>query len=601
MLDVSPSNLRQEVEAAVRLCKDHTDVSARLIRQYAGGRNYRNSWDPEVKGGVVFENHAFEWCASFIPNLVDQNPAIDIEIDGVDSSDPSIAAMRDGMNSWIKAIDLASTLHEIALDLQFDFGVALVTLEVVPGYEAGADLYKDERAGLPPPLRPKLHRISPRRFFIDPQASTKRHARFIGHTWIEDKDDLLAAKNQDGTPKFNREVIESLGSDADVDAIRKTEMKRVGDRIDRNQVVGHEVYVPETGMIYTIGYVDGAQTSKYLREPRKYEGPQTGPYVLFGLHIVPDQVYPLPPLAVTADDVLEINAHAKQISEDAGTAKRLIVTDGSKDVTDAITMALNGSVVGIPGFTDGRAKQFEFGGAQPANVEYLQFLRDRLDRKSGLTETARGNITNATAEEVATAQQNRNVRVRFARNMFRQGVIELLRIVAWHLWHSAEVEFETGTGTFVGGAAPGQERTNFESLRITIEPYSMEAVDEAVLQKRINDAAGMLLSNAQLMVAAPFINWQNVINDAYEALNIKGGGARYVDFQVLGAMQRMANPALFMAIESGQDPLALMMGAQQGPQAGAAPSIAGRIGPGSGDGPQTQGQAKVAQRRSDMA
>jgi hypothetical protein len=48
-----------------------------------------------------------------------------------------------------------------------------------------------------------------------------------------------------------------------------------------------------------------------------------GPYSLFGFYLVPDQVYPLAPLAVTRKQVEEINKHRWQASRDAAVAKQI--------------------------------------------------------------------------------------------------------------------------------------------------------------------------------------------------------------------------------------------------------------------------------------
>lgn len=560
--DVSPDNLYREAEGAIAFRKRHTDLSQELIRAMAANR-YRSDWQTDEDR---HENHAFEWIVNMVPNLVYTNPAVDLKSTTLPDDDRAVLAARAGMNSWIKAVDLAGILTEIATDLQFDFGVGLISLAPTPGPSSSAALYSDNEAGEPPSLRPMLHRLSPRRFFCDPQCTGPRQARYMGHIWIDDLERLLAAKLPDGTPKYDREAIEAMAVDERVDDLLKETGQTVGgDRVTRRQLVGYEMFIPETGMIYTIAasgptHSGNARVVKYLRKPRRYRGPQTGPYVLFGLYGVPDQIYPLPPLAVVHDLMEEINAHAGQASEDAGAAKQLIVTDGDPKLVNTITSAANGTVIAIPQFS-GRAQAFQIGGPQKTNLDYIALLRDRLDRITGLTDSVRGSITGATAEEIHTTQANRNLRIRFAQSRFRSSVIECLRVVLYHLWNNPNVRFPvrsvdetTGdamVGEFQGGPDPTsqQEQPSVDSLSIEIEPYTMEAVDQAVLQARMQRAGDLIFNVSQVMVAQPWMRWRKIIDDQFETLNIKGGGARYIDFDMLSRAQQLANPVLFGLVD----------------------------------------------------
>mgnify|MGYP000913249793 CR=1 FL=1 len=558
-LDVSPQNLWDESESAIRHREAHTNLSASLIKAMAGPR-YREDWTPDTE---QHENHAFEWVTNMVPNLVYSNPAVDLKSDEAPPDHPAVEATRTGLNTWIQAVNYAEVLIEIAVDLQFDFGVMLTTLDQVPSPDGSAYQFADTPAATmpqPPALRPMAYRLSPRRFFMDPQATSRRHPRYLGHDSIEDKSNLLDAKKLDGSPKYDARAIESLAADDGVDdAIRKAGGTVRNDRVTRNQLVVREIYVPETGMIYTLaatgptGGGDGP-TAKFIREPRPYVGPRTGPYTLFGIHLVPDQLYPLSPLAVSHDLVEEINAHAGQASDDAGAAKKLIVVDGDpKSVKELIT-ANNGTVLAIKGFT-GSLAQVDIGGPQKTNIDYIQFLRERLDRITGITDAVQGNITGATAEEIHTAQANRNVRIRHAQSRFRASVVEALRIVLFHLWHNPLVRFpvsvtdpdtgEVQIGEFQGGPGPDGDPLTYEALHVEIEPYTLEAVDQATLQMRMEKAVMSVAGSAQNMVMQPWVKWKALVDDQFETMNIKGGGSRYIDWNMLSMAQQMANPMLF--------------------------------------------------------
>ena len=550
MFTDDPIKLFEHVTSAIRFRKKHTDQSARRIARYTTG-----AYRADFGEANSTQNYEFEWVTNTVPNLVHQNPRFNVKIDGLDQEDQRLSAIQLGLNAWVEQTNLAAVLRDVAIDAQFDFGVVLVTLEAIADADPGSPIDRDMLAGALPALRPRAHRVSPRRFFIDEQATSIRTARFIGHIFIEDREDLVNAKLPSGRPKYDAESLTQLGGDAEVQSLFDELGIPTKGGPQRDQVVGWEIYIPERGMIYTLAATGGGAKAKFLREPRKYRGPAWGPYTVFGMHTVPDQPIPLAPLAVSEGMVNEIAAHSRQISEDAGAAKRLIVVDGDPKLMQAIISAANGSVIGVPNF-DKRMLQVEIAGPLPANLQHVQMLREAADRTIGLTDTVRGNITGATAEEINTAQANRNKRVLMARNEFQACVAQVARTVASHMWHNPRVRFPftyadrtTGkqhSGTFQGGSTKS-EAALFDHLQVMIEPMSMEATDEAVLQARMEKMTGDVLAIAQAAVQMPWIKVERWVNDRGEALNIKDAAERYIDLAMLEMARQAQNPMLYGA------------------------------------------------------
>lgn len=568
MLSDDPIKVLDEVKAAITFRQDHTKLSEDLIARYATKR-FRSGFGRNP--GT--QNYEFEWVTNMVPNLVHQNPAFGVDMPGVPDDHPAVLALKMGLNGWAQQTHLSTQLREIAVDLQFNFGVALVTLETIGDYNAGTPIDGDlaAAANSAPPVRPRLHRISPRRFFCDPQAMGRRQGRFFGHVWIEDREDLLNAKLPSGKAKFDKAEVEKLSDDAGVKQLLMELGIPTGQLLERNQVVGFEVYVPERGMIYTLA-ANANNAATFLRKPRRYLGPATGPYVLFGLHIVPDQVYPLPPLAVTASLVDEINAHAMQVSADAGSAKRLIAVDADPKVQQTITTAANGTVVCVPGLA-GKVFPLELGGPQAANLNYIAMLREAADRTLGHSESVRGNITGATAREVDNVQANRNRRVVYSRGEFQADVARAATIAAYHMWHNAHVRFPltytdptTGEKEFkeFRGGATEDERRMFGGMMIRVEPMSMEAVDEQMQQARVEKLTADIAAMMPAMVQEPWGKWKAIIDDRGESLGIKAAYDRYVDGDMLKAAQMLNNPGLFF----GPDGMPMVGGAGGGAAGG---------------------------------
>lgn len=558
MLNCEPDNLRQEIEAAINLRKKHVAIMTELVGRYAGS-TYREDWDPEE---LTLENHEFEFVVNTIPAIMANNPSVAIKSRRPVVQRELVEAMQHGLRRWIADVNLKDRLEPCFFDALFKFGTAIVTLEPLPGHE-----HKDL-----PPLRPALRRISPRFTFIDPQAQCPWDARFRGHVFIRDRDDLLNAKTADGQPKYNRKAIDELEEGGERhDSISPDFIDDLDLHVDRNQVIAAEVFVREKQMLYTIGFSstkDGEKrTAAYLRKPRRYFGHPRGPYIDFGFYIVPDQVYPLSPLCVTAEMVEEINAHADQLRRQAARARHLVLVDGTnKGLLDAVKNYEDGTVAGIANFNKNAYAELHLGGPDAGEMDYTERLRGRLDRRSGLSDIQRGQVSgDATATEAQLAAAASSGRTRYLKEQGQRSVQMVLENAAWLMFESQNVvfpvteeqgekivlDFRDGLPTarieggkqsedkaFFGGIQEGQDDFTFFDLELVIEPYSMEEVTEAVRQKRMETAVVTVTKFAPLILQLPYINWPELLDDYFQALNIPDG-RKYINFEMLSAMMGM--------------------------------------------------------------
>lgn len=518
-----------EIDAAIKLRDKHIRPVQQLIRKYAG-KNYRDGW---LTPQDTYENHAFEYITNMIPAWSYDNPACEVTTRVPGLMDEVVEAIKLALNQWVKEVQISKTLRSVAVDTCFAWGVCAVTLENVPGHQ-------DE---VPPPMWPAAHRILPTRFFIDPYATSLQDSRYMGHVWVRDKAELLAAVDEEtGMPLFNAAALEEISPDEGMAALNARELRQdtlSGLYLARNMVVGYEVWDRNTNMIYTLGY--GRSTSKqgqFLRAPREFVGcPKHGPYHVFGIYSVPGQPYPLSPLQVTADLVDEIDAHAGQMKSQAASAKRLIITD-TNQTADKITMSPDGTVITVPGFS--KAETLEFDGPAKANLEYSAMLLGRLDRQSGLSDLVRGNVTgDPTATEASLASTYANIRTRYAQSVFREAVSDVLENAAYIMYTNPRVAFfmaiETPMGpqtaAYSGGQWPGQEIARFEHLQIKIDPYSMEWVNEGLRQAQMAEVFDRVVN---VGMAAPqlMLNGLNVVellNDLGETINVKNMGEKYLN------------------------------------------------------------------------
>lgn len=559
MLDTSAPNLYLEIEQAVRLRDAITTKSQQRHRQYVGS-TWMEGISPEVE---AHESHTFDFSINTLPFLVYSNPAVKVSSKRPKVHRQLAQGLTHGVNRWIRDVGLETTLLEIGQDSLFDYGVGLVTMEPLPGYE-------NKEA---PPMRPCFTRISPRRYFQDPQANSKRSVRYQGHDWLRDIEDLRKATEPDPeNPGKRRKVyneavldrLEGMDDSATVGTMRIGDPPASVTRVPRKQIRGYEVYVPEEKKIYTLAVVQtstGEAKAEYLREPRPAFCHPGGPYVLYGIYSVPDYAFPLAPMATTDNLVEELNAHLDQCSRQADAARQFTIVDGTNAAAvNQIKNAKDLDVICVPGFSANQALVVTIGGPSREQLDYSDRLRARLDRKSGLADFSRGNVTgDATATENRLAAQATDVRRKFMQRNFRLCVVETLTKVLWLMTESKNIVFnvpvpkgfheglddqsagngEMEDGLFLGGRHEQDgEDFSFFDLELVIEPMSMELQDEALYREQLQQAFALVIQAAPLMMQFPFVNWPAMLDDLFEASNIKDG-RKYINFAMVEQMLQM--------------------------------------------------------------
>jgi len=431
------------------------------------------------------------------------------------------------------------------------------------------------------PYLPRLYRISPDRFFMDPAATNAEDARYMGHCWAIDRDDLLAqAEREDG---WDSEVINRVADNSGIDEIRDQYASR-RDVPDRKEMVVYEVFVPEvvdeaieeideatglqifSGTIYTMlkgQSADGKKSdSGFVRSPRPYYGPRTGPYTVFGVYTVPDDPYPLSPIVAIVPQIDDVNNHLRSMRYSASAYKRLIAVDSrnakmAQDIRDRDDLY----VVLADGIDPTQVVPIEIGGITPQQVQYSSLAQDRLDRVSGIHDAMRGNITGqATATEISVAESSSGMRMAHIKRQFQECVNEVMKNVGWYMFHDRKVVFPLGQdGVEITGEAEPIFSASamvgvFDDLDIDIEAMSMERVSDIVLQKRSMEMLQIIASLAGQVIAAPHVKWDEVMSMVGDSLNIPNF-ADLIDKQKIAQMQQGAG----QAPPAGENPLAQIL------------------------------------------
>lgn len=503
MLDwTNPASIVGELSDAEEY-RNRFTVGPRELRRWFHGTAYKT--DHGLTNSMP-EAAVHAYAAMLLPRIVHDNPRVRVASAMPVTQRLLVPAMQAALNRWCQMVDLRTTNERFAMDMILGWGVSYITNVPVDSMRPW------DGDG---PYLPRDYRISPDFFIVDPQCDHIEEARYMGHVWFCDKDDLVKRASHD--PTYDKAAVEAVGTS---DAIRFDHRSDKPQR-DRRQVAIYDVWVPEihqqeteewdkakgdakvNGTLYTIArWGDGAN---FIRKPRPYYGPRSGPYTVMGAYSVPECPWPLSPLVAVQQQIVTANVTAVAQEQAIRKYRRFVVGD-AKQMTD-----VNGSP--MEDMFEGTAQTtgtFEIGGMTPQHVAAAQATFERLDRALGMSDAMRGNITgDGTATEAAIAQGAANARMAHVIRNFTEATAKRLRKVAWYLYHDKRVKMnlpqikEAGLGeaVFTGGVNEG----SFEALDIQIEPYSMERTTEALMQKRTQDAIQVALMVAQAAAANPVI------------------------------------------------------------------------------------------------
>jgi len=265
--------------------------------------------------------------------------------------------------------------------------------------------------------------------------------------------------------------------------------------------------------------------------------------------------------------------HAKAVMKAASQRKRIaFVSRAEPDLQKKVKRSEDGDVVPVnTEELNNNLKEVELGGVTPAALNALQIERERRDRISGMSDAMRGNVAGSgTATENAIAAEASTARMAFIKQQFTDCVTDLLRKVAWYMYHDDRIVFpvgdemanvlgvtqgeiyeERGEPWYQGGVPEDMTGYSFRDLDLDIEPYSMERVSEIQMQNRMMQLVQIVTQIIPQAISAPVdINaLLNVIGNMTNTPDL----AKVVDVQ---AAQKLQQQMLQGAVtkQSGEQP-----------------------------------------------
>lgn len=523
----------------------HCDAVNSIVKRYAS-RHYAGDG-----AGVQRqpENIGYAFIVNMLPQLAWDNPAAHVTGSRVPRARIIAQAIEDALDSWLEREQFNETVAQaIAYDFLFFSGFCLTYLDSDERWQKGA-------------VMPKCKRIDFRDFVMDPLAPSFAEAKWMGHSFEVDLDELV--DDPEAIPEEVAKLRPVPGMRSDENA-KKYGFEK-GDASDaRKTVTLYSIWIRETNTIRTISCEQPAE----VYPPITFYGPPEGPYTECMAHRVPNMPWPLSPLVAIEEQVRDLNLHATVLSRAARRRKKFaIVEANNRDLADKVKTVAEGDIITAKNIRDSML-EVEVGGPSGEMIQQIALLRDRVDRHLGLTETQRGSGgAFDTATEASIAAQASTNRIEFYKRQFRVFTRDVLKKIGWYLFNTegiiipiAQQDSYTGEvmqALFFGGPDPLDMGAQWDDFDLTIDVYSQERVDSRTLQMNMLQFIQALETIASLMPAMPWVKWINVLNALAEVYNI-ADAEQFIYPEIFGA--QAAPPATPVAQILGRHPTAPQRG-----------------------------------------
>lgn len=512
-------------------------------------------WRRTGFGADIFVNSYFNLYKSVVPAMVSKAPIAQVKCDNPSYGGGIGQQIADALEQGLDANSEQTRVHAVYRDAVasslFDFGCTYTGMEPVPGYENRLAQGAAMQAGwMPPPMRPRTWLIHSGMAFTDPLEDPFNGVG-CGHVWIANKDELKSVMGEDGRPKFDPAALDAMAIDSDADTIRQK--MPYGDWVrrtaKRGDVVGYTLWCRATQTEYTFAYTAkyGSQDQQWLCEPvQSVVDDPDGPYTFWGMFWFEGEPYPYPITAAIQQIVDSRDLHRRKIDDDARSALRFVVADGKKNAMK-VAQARNKRILNWPGFA-GKFAVVDLGGPQPASSEYEEKLRREESEMTAVSQNRLGNQDpNVPATAILDTAQELDAQKAFARESVRIAASAELRKRARIMYTRESVQFQFGeldefgnevTATFRGGILPDEMGLAFDDFRFDVDPFLGHQAEANAIARfgQITETAVQIRNLAM----DPAFNVENLANDAFADLNVRGGARRYLHLDVLERQQEMA-------------------------------------------------------------
>lgn len=401
----------------------------------------------------------------YVRQLAANNPRVNISPDNPDLEAKAIA-FGIALNDLFLEIDFEETNQTYVLDALYGMGIVKVGLTMEAEDELHGFFHDGGQAFVDTvDMDDWLHDMSAKRW---------DQVRYCGNRYslpYEQVMDLKLFKNRDITPTESQEFNE-YGDERSETLSRGIDSKNEGHLEDVIEL--WDIWIPHVNQVVTLT-ADGS-TNEPLRVI-EWDGPEHGPFHLLGYGRVPNQIMPLPPVALWMDLHTLANVLFRKMGRQAERQKENTVFREAEDYRK-LKEASDGE--GFHSMDPSSLGVIKSGGVDPQNLAFFLQVKDiafsmggNLDALGGLSPQSE---TLGQDQLLHAAAKNRLVDMQDRTTKAIKGIVESL---AWYEWTNpvrVRKLKRVVPGTNIEHTITWDRKTregDFLQYHFEIEPYSM--------------------------------------------------------------------------------------------------------------------------------
>lgn len=557
-----PKYAAEEITHGEAHAKKHQAPFKRMVEMYAS-KWYRDDGTAEA----IPENYVFAYVDWLQPLLAYTAPAPNVEANWEKSHGEIAQWQEKAGRRWTACAGLTDTHQRWVRDGCFAGGVIQVGLE-----SYGPD----------GKIRPYAEHVPFDQWGCDPRDEHLERVLFEYRRREVPIRELYKIRGADPA------IIRTLKSTYDAGGVTNDAGKDQPETADRQRVTVYYVWIREEGRIgVLLASGKGIPSHQWLAKPAKWWGHPRGPFVVLGFKTVAGDPFPMSPLQAAMTKIMALNVHERAAALEADSFKTGLGVDAaSPDAKEAVEKGETNGIWLIPGLARGSVQQLSLGGVHPQRLEYIDRMRDVVQRFLSLGDSQQGVPSKQTATADQNAKASNDSRVEGMRGKVHTASADLFERIMWWMFYDQNYEaritvtanaVDPMTGApkqeeqeayFVGGTDGGWYRGEFfppmvdiswpEDFTVTVDPDSTSHTAD---QARQQDALTLLQVQSQAyqalqMMPGADVEW--VVDRIGESMNIRELFGKLFTMQLVQQIQA-GNP---------MQPVALPAGASQGMAAG---------------------------------
>jgi hypothetical protein len=405
-LGINFGHLRSAVDWSIQQLATPKQKRLDAIKQYVG-----NHYAEKGSDKVVPTNFLELALTIYVQQLAAKAPAAHVTTQ-IERLKPWALSTELALNQLPDELKLSSTLRRCVIEALFSFAVVKI------GLCSSGELYQGHDLG-----KPFVDLVSLDNYFCDMSAKSRAAIDFEGNDyWVTQAEaKAMFGKNDIEADPF---TITGPSGEEKAEGISTDE----GATLYQEKVWLRDVWLPRENVVLTYGV-----TSKKIFRVVKWDGPEGGPYRMLGFSDVPDNLLPLPPVALWRDLHELGNTLFRKLGRQADAKKTVAAfSGGNNEDVEALRRAADGD--GIR-YTGQKPEQITVGGIDNSTLAFYLQVRDLFSYFAGNIDALGGlSPSSDTLGQDQMVSEAANSRISYMRDCTTAFVSDIFKTLAWYIW-----------------------------------------------------------------------------------------------------------------------------------------------------------------------